>query len=287
MNTDTSTADQVIAALESSSDLRKTRCGDGSMAWRLWGKGPNLVLLHGNLGSWKHWIRNIKFLAQRYRVIAGDIPGFGDSDLPPKPYSAESVARIVADGLIEITGDAEPLILAGFSFGSGVAAEVARILGPRVAKVVLVSAGKSMVGVTRNDIAPFVKWRDLPTRAERDAAHRRNIEIIMLADPANIDDLALRIHSENAAQSRLNINVINKSATHKNCTPGLACELAAIWGELDSTIGPYMHERPRWLHSHHSDAMYTVIPAAGHWCAYEKPREFNRTLLDILEAKGR
>jgi len=282
MDSTTPTADQIIARLEASAELRETPCGEGHMFWRVWGKGRNLVLLHGNLGSWKHWIRNIEFLAERFRVVAGDIPGFGDSDLPPKPYSAESVARIVADGLIEMTGKTDPITFAGFSLGSGVAAETAKILGSRVDKVVLVSAGKSMVGVTRNDIAPFAKWRDLPTREARDAAHRRNIEVIMLADPANIDDLALRIQSENAAQARLNINIINKSASHTHCTPGLQCGLAAIWGERDSTIGPYMHERPRWLHSHHPGARYTIIPRAGHWCAYEAPGEFNRALLDLL-----
>ena len=282
MASKTPTADQIIVRLEASAKLRQTPCGEGHMFWRAWGKGRNLVLLHGNLGSWKHWIRNIEFMAERFRVIAGDIPGFGDSDLPPKPYSAESVARIVADGLIEMTGKTDPITFAGFSLGSGVAAETAKILGSRVDKVVLVSAGKSMVGVTRNDTAPFAKWRDLPRKEAQDAAHRRNIEVIMLADPANIDDLALRIQSENAAQTRLNINIINKSATHTHCTPGLQCELAAIWGERDSTIGPYMHERPQWLHSHHPGARYTIIPRAGHWCAYEAPAEFNRALLDLL-----
>ena len=49
------------------------------------GDGPPLVLLHGNFGSWMHWIRNVEVLSQHYRVIALDIPGFGDSATPPKP----------------------------------------------------------------------------------------------------------------------------------------------------------------------------------------------------------
>ena len=274
---------QLIARLEASAELRKTPCGEGQMTWRIWGKGRNLVLLHGNLGSWMHWIRNIEFLAQHYRVIAADIPGFGESDLPPKPYSAESVAQIVANGLIELTGTTDPITFAGFSFGSGMSAEVAKILGPRVDKIALVSAGKSMVGVTRFDIPPFAKWRDLPTREERDAAHRRNIEVIMLANPAKIDDLALHIQSTGASQARLNINITNKSASHTNCTPNLTCELVAIWGELDSTIGPNMHERPRWLHSHHPGARYITLPNSGHWCAFETPDAFNQALVSLLK----
>lgn len=283
MNSAKATAEQVIARLEASAEIRKSSCGQGHMVWHIWGQGPNLVLLHGNLGSWQHWIRNIEFLSRHFRVIAGDIPGFGASDKPPEPYSAQSVGRIVADGIIEITGSSEPISFAGFSFGSGVSAEAAQCLGSRVEKLVLVSAGTKMQGVTRNDTPPFVRWRGLPTVEERNAAHRRNIEIMMLADPANIDDLALHIQSENAARARLNIDIINKDASHTRVTPHLKCELAAIWGERDSVIGPYMHQRTSWLQSHHPDARHIIIPVAGHWCLYEDPEASNRALLELLQ----
>jgi pimeloyl-ACP methyl ester carboxylesterase len=279
-------ADQTIARLESSAEVRRTPCGDGHMVWHIWGKGPNLVLLHGNLGSWMHWIRNIEFLSQHFRVIAGDIPGFGESDLPPKPYSAQSVAQIVADGLVEITGKDAPISFAGFSFGSGVAAETAKILGARVDKLVLLSAGTKMQGVTRFDIPAFVKWRGLP-QPERDAAHRRNMEIMMVADPASIDELALHIHSDNAAKARLNIDVINAGASHTNVTPHLQCEVAAIWGERDSVIGPNMHERTGWLERHHPGARHAIIKGSGHWCMYEATDALNQALLDLLKPSQR
>ena len=279
-------ADQIFARLTASADVRRTPCGDSHMAWHIWGKGPNLVLLHGNLGSWMHWIRNIEFLSAHFRVIAGDIPGFGESDLPPKPYSAQSVAQIVADGLVEITGADAPISFAGFSFGSGVAAEAAKILGARVDKLVLVSAGTKMQGVTRFDIPAFVKWRGLP-QAERDAAHRRNMEIMMVADPATIDELALHIHADNAAKARLNIDAINAGASHTNVTPHLQCEVAAIWGERDSVIGPNMHERIGWLQRYHPGARHAIIPGSGHWCMYEATDALNQALLDLLKPAQR
>lgn len=273
----------LMQEIDTAATIRKTPCGEGSMTWRIWGSGPDLILLHGNLGSWNHWVFNVRELARHYRVIAGDIPGFGDSDLPPVPYSTESLARIVADGIEDITGKEAPIRFAGFSFGSGVSCEAAKLLGSRVKQVVLVSAGKDMEGVTRFDIPPFARWRDAKTEAERRAAHRRNLEVIMIGNPANIDELAVDIQARNAEHSRLKIDIINKGRTHTNCTPHLKCTLAAIWGETDSTIGPNMHERPRWLHSHHPDAKYAIIPGAGHWCAYEAPQRFNETLLGLLE----
>src|SRR5439155_429597 len=43
------------------------------------GSGPDLVLFHGGMGSWKHWIRNIEPLATRFTVHALDHPSYGDS----------------------------------------------------------------------------------------------------------------------------------------------------------------------------------------------------------------
>jgi len=46
--------------------------------------GPGLLLLHGFPTS-SHMFRNlIPKLADRHRVVAPDLPGFGQSDLPPR-----------------------------------------------------------------------------------------------------------------------------------------------------------------------------------------------------------
>jgi len=274
-----------IAQLEAACEVRQTPCGSGNMVWRTWGAGANLVLLHGNLGSWQHWVRNIGFLARHFRVIAGDIPGFGNSALPPHPYSAQSLAQTIANGLLEITGDFSPLILAGFSFGSGVSAELAKILGPRIARYVMVSAGTHLHEVAPERLPEFTKWRGLPYR-ERLEAHRRNLASFMIADPANIDEQALYIQSESAVLARLNFGVINSAASHTNVTPHLKCGLAAIWGERDPAIGPNMHLRTRWLHGHHPDAPYIIIPKSGHWCMYETPEVFNAALLQLTSASN-
>lgn len=254
------------------------------MVWRIWGRGPtNLVLFHGNFGAWTHWIRNVAVLSAQFRVIVPDIPGFGDSAEPPNPYSAESLAAIIANGLAAITGDTVALDVVGFSFGTVVATEVVRVLGRRVRKFVLVSSGRNMEGVVRGKLAPLVKWRELPTRELRDAAHRRNLEVIMIADPSRVDNLAVFIQSTNAEQTRLKSAIIGESASHRTCTPYLKCELAAIWAERDATIGPYLDQRPAWLHKHHPQARYIIISDAGHWCNYEAHEQFNRMLPDLLD----
>src|SRR5439155_143978 len=48
------------------------------------GSGPDLVLFHGGMGSWKHWIRNIEPLATRFTVHALDHPAYGASAPVPR-----------------------------------------------------------------------------------------------------------------------------------------------------------------------------------------------------------
>src|SRR3546814_1089265 len=88
------------------------------MVWRVWGEGEPVVLLHGGFSSWNHWVRNIDPLAARYRVIAADMPGQGDSDDPPQPYDADSLAAIVADGIRRLTREGERVRMVCFSFGA-------------------------------------------------------------------------------------------------------------------------------------------------------------------------
>ena len=66
--------------------------------------GHVLLCLHGN-PTWSfYWRKVIARFSDRYRVIAVDIPGFGDSAVPPEPYSFNSISQIIAAGLIVVEG---------------------------------------------------------------------------------------------------------------------------------------------------------------------------------------
>src|SRR5262245_31293811 len=60
---------------------------------------PALLLLHGFPTS-SHMFRNlIPKLADRYRVVAPDLPGFGQSDLPSRDkfkYTFANLAKVIA-----------------------------------------------------------------------------------------------------------------------------------------------------------------------------------------------
>ena len=92
----------IVDALARTARKVRTPCGDGAMVWRVWGAGEPLVLFHGGSGSWTHWIRNIPELSRHYELWVADIPGLGDSAMPPKPWVPATIADVVVAGLGEL-----------------------------------------------------------------------------------------------------------------------------------------------------------------------------------------
>ncbi|MES2711328.1 MAG: alpha/beta hydrolase [Pseudomonadota bacterium] len=249
----------------------ETPCGAGVMIWHVWGEGAPLVLLHGGVGSWRHWLRVIPRFAGTRQVIVPDLPGFSDSAVPPST-AIEDVADIVAQGLRAVTR--EPADLVGFSFGATVASHLALHLGDQARSLTLVGAG-GLVPLR----APMIleKVRGLEGTALRDA-HRENLARMMIADRAKIDDLALDIQEWNSSRARLDTRVYVKEGALRRALGKLTLPVDAVWGTLDQLAYWGLEDRVDALRALHPDARISLIPDAGHWLAYEAPE----ALTDIL-----
>lgn len=99
---------------------------------------PVMVFVHGLSGTWQNWLLNIPAFMESHRVIALDLPGFGESPMPREKISIRLYARIV-DGLLDRLG-VDSAVLVGNSMGGFVAAELALSFSTRVERLVLVSA---------------------------------------------------------------------------------------------------------------------------------------------------
>src|SRR3989475_3251245 len=111
------------------------------MAVRRRGSGPDLVLFHGGMGSWQHWIRNVEPLAARFTVHALDHPSYGESASVPRETTGPAYLDLVHALFVEMFAGDAPLRLAGFSFGGAIAANLARRIGSRVTHLCLISPG--------------------------------------------------------------------------------------------------------------------------------------------------
>ncbi|MEY3887060.1 MAG: hypothetical protein RL650_1152 [Pseudomonadota bacterium] len=67
--------------------------GDVRLHYVTGGEGPTIVLLHGWPQTWYMWRDVLPGLMQRYRVIAVDMRGLGDSSRPSTGYDTRTVAQ--------------------------------------------------------------------------------------------------------------------------------------------------------------------------------------------------
>lgn len=167
--------------------------GSFRMAYREWGSptaAQVVVLIHGITGSSLSWVRAAPALAERYRVIAVDLKGHGDSDRADTGYRFSDQAREVAV-LCHSLGLQRPSVI-GHSWGGAVAMHLAmstelvdrlvledpalglRSAGPRELLRVRESCASS-VGLTREEAARHTReslahgWTELDVAGKIDA----------------------------------------------------------------------------------------------------------------------
>ena len=102
------------------------------------GHGPALVLLHGYAETSRMWRPIIPVLAERFTVIAPDLPGIGDSSIPTGDVDMKSAANTI-HGLVRALGIQKADVV-GHDIGLMVAYAYAAQFPSEVTKLVLMDA---------------------------------------------------------------------------------------------------------------------------------------------------
>jgi pimeloyl-ACP methyl ester carboxylesterase len=282
VNADPATA---VDALARTARRVATPCGSGEMVWRVWGAGEPLVLFHGGSGSWRHWIRNIPELSRHYELWVADIPGLGDSAMPPEPWVPQTIAKVVVDGLEALFPATRRLRLAGFSFGGQIAGLTSAHMRERIRSLTLI--GVAALGLRADPREPFAKVRTGMTPAEVAAVYHQNLAVLMFADPANIDALAVHIQAENIKRARFRSRPFAATDTLARALADVTAPVSTIWGTRDIIARPSLEARLDILRRHHPELEVRLIEGAGHWVAYEAADRFNAAFLDVLAGGAR
>ena len=132
-------------------------------------EAPAILLLHG-FPSASHMFRDlIPLLADRYRVIAPDFPGFGQSDMPDRgafAYTFDNVARVI-DRFTEVVGLSRFAIYV-FDYGAPTGFRLATWHPERITAIISQNGNAYVEGLSDGWMPIRAYWED-PSQANRDA----------------------------------------------------------------------------------------------------------------------
>lgn len=249
-------------------------------AWTEMGNGPPVVFLHGLGGSRTAWGPQLRALSDRFRCIAWDMPGYGDS-APLAPLTFDGIAdRLV--GLLD-TLDIERADLVGLSFGGMHAIHTALRHPGRVNRMVL------------TDTSPAFGMDG--TRAE-DWKSARLTGIDQGETPADIAEAVIDAITATTLTGQIRDEIIGsfgripvdgfRAAVECLPTNDVRSRLVELSHPTSVVVGELDKETPiayaQLLADGLPDADFHILDGVGHLVPSEAPDRFNDLVGEFLSA---
>jgi len=244
------------------------------------GRGPTVLLLHGIGGGRMSFAPQQAALADRYRTVAWDMPGYGSSTaLTEMTWGNLAESAVV---LLDQLG-VERVHLVGHSMGGMVAQEFAYRYPDRLASLVLSGTSASFGGPTEDFKTQFLAARLKPLDEGKSPADlAEGLVKAMVGDDPDPEGVAAAIRSMRgipAASYRQALNCL-VTFNRRDELARIAVPTQLIAGGKDRTAPPAgmrrMAEKIR-------GSRYEEIPGAGHLMNLERPQAFSDVLAGFLE----
>lgn len=238
------------------------------------GEGDLVVLLHGWGSNITLFDNLIHLLSSKYRVLALDMPGFGQSDEPSEVWDVDKYTDFVIDFIKDFGAD--KITLLGHSFGGRVIIKMnARENLPfEIEKIILVdSAGVRPKVSTSQKIKQGV-FRKTKKILTSDAVTKMfpNLMDNLRNMNGSADYLAA-----SPIMRQILVKVVNEDL--QELFPLVKVPTLLIWGEND-TATPVSDARI--MEQTMKDAGLVIIPGCGHYSFLEGQVMFNRVIASFM-----
>ena len=236
------------------------------------------MLLHAFPLNRGMWTAQVAALAPDHRVLAPDLPGFGET-----PFAGAWTMDSMADQLAALLDarQIERTVVCGCSLGGYLAFAFYRRRRERVRALVLANtraeadteegrqARLGMAALARREGPPAIAERMLPRLLGRTSLAQRP-EVVAL-----VRDLILQGSSEGIAAAQ---EAMAERADSRPLLPEIVCPARVIFGSEDELIPLPVGEA--MAAATHAD--FCAIPNAGHLANLEAPGRFNELLGEFL-----
>lgn len=253
-----------------------------ALAYRDYGKGPPLLVVHGLFGSGRNWHGMAKRLSDRFRIFAVDLRNHGES-----PWTPSMTLDDLCDDLLRFLDDhniASATVL-GHSLGGKASMLLALRHAPRVEQLIVVDIAPAAYGHDFADHIAAMRALDLTgaTRRTEAAEHLA----AALADPATAGFLAQNLAAgTHGLVWKLNLDAIGAAM------PSLMGFPAAISTSYDGRTLFIRGDRSDYIGREHQGQIFSLFPQAefavitdaGHRVHADQPGTFVDTVLDFIDS---
>ena len=254
--------------------MAKVRVDEVELFYRESGQGEPIVFHHAHAAAHDSWDEILEAIGDRYRCIALDARGVGESDRPDEPSTIETMAADVV-GLADALG-LEKFVYVGHSLGGVVGFELALRHPARLSKLVLEAPGPADGGTFPAALRDYLirQWRD---RDRASMIRDRQLGIARRHAHRLIEAGVDRALSASAGHYEGSLRALGafrrRDELHAIQTPTLMIAGAAD-GLLEANLADFARLGNATLH---------VFSRVSHAIHREVPGEFTAVLLDFFE----
>lgn len=252
----------------------------GVVHYEAYGRGRPVVLLHGWLESWDHWLGTMEALSRRHKTYALDFWGFGESGKQGEAFTVQDYVEMV-DQFMERLGIQQAPIM-GHSMGGTVSLSLALEHPERVENVVVI--GSPIVG---DGLALFLRLAARHSLAR--VAYRVPGAIplgVRLASPLLARDWKTWYKMFERDLSRTTLESFHHSIASLRKTD-LRQRLKEVWvpvlgiyGQMDRIVDPRQGEV---LAQGVPQSQIRYFQHSGHFPMIDEPDRFFRALHEFLD----
>jgi pimeloyl-ACP methyl ester carboxylesterase/gamma-glutamylcyclotransferase (GGCT)/AIG2-like uncharacterized protein YtfP len=248
------------------------------------GSGPEtIVFAHGLLWSGRMFAEQMKALSNRYRCVAFDFRGQGQSEVTRTGYDMDTLADDAAQ-LIERLG-LGPCHFLGLSMGGFVGMRLAARRPELLKSLMLLETTadpEPTENVPRYRLLSFIaRWLSMRLVGGKVMAIMFGRKF--LTDPARAKEREVWAQSllanNKAGTSRATEGVITRKPVHDEI-PGIRLPTLIVCGDQDVATPPAKSER---IQSLIPNSRLVIIPGAGHSSSIEEPAAVTAAILEFLE----
>lgn len=239
------------------------------------GEGELIVLLHGWGSNIKLFANLIDLLSKKYKVVAMDMPGFGESQEPPSAWCVDDYADFVIEFLKAYNTD--KVMLLGHSFGGRVIIKLnsRENLPFEITKVILVDSA----GI----LPPKSNKKSFRTRRYKFCRSILSTKLMQKIAPQALEKLRVKYGSADyVAASPLMRQVLVKTVNEdlEPLLPNIKCPTLLVWGVNDTATPLSDGEK---MEKAIPDAGLVKLENAGHYSFLEQQFMFNRVMCSFLK----